>query len=134
MLSVEDILTSSGKYPDREKSAECTQEIKDNAGKLIVAVNSLLEDLGITEIKVSSGFRTATANAALSNSAKHSLHMRGLAVDLEDKDGSLNTLILSQPDLLHKHQVWMESGESTPGWCHLDIGVRTDRPLRVFKP
>lgn len=134
MLTPDDVLTSSGKYPDRAKSAECTQETKDNVAKLIVAVNSLLEDLGITEVKVSSGFRTASANAALPNSAKKSNHCLGRAVDLEDKDGALKALVLAKPDLLHKHQLWMESKESTPTWMHLDNANRIDRPLRVFKP
>jgi hypothetical protein len=134
MLTVDDIMTSSGKYPDRAKSPECTQEVKDNAVRLIVAINSLLEDMGITEVVVSSGFRTLAANMALTNSAKHSLHMAGMAVDIEDKDGSLKTLIESKPDLLHTYQVWMENPNSCPGWCHLDIGIRADRALRIFIP
>lgn len=134
MLTQQDILTSSGKYPDRATSSECSQIVKDNVVKLIVQVNMLLEELKIENPIVSSGFRTAAANAALTNSAKHSLHMEGKAVDIEDKDESLKNLILAHPNLLHKYQLWMEDGHSTPGWMHLDCGNRTDRALRVFKP
>lgn len=134
MITLEDLMTSSGKYTDRMNDPTCTQEIKDNGVMLINKVNQLLEELGITEVTISSGFRTPEANAALSNSAKKSLHMSGRAVDLSDPNHEIANKILTQPELLKKYSLWLESIESTPGWTHLDNGDRTDRPLRMFKP
>lgn len=132
-LTVEDLITASGKYPDRAKSKELTTEVRDNLKTLSGKVNALLEEIKYSA-KVSSGFRPSSVNANIKNAAKKSLHMSGKAVDLEDATGVLKGLILKRPDLLLKYGLWMEDGSSTPGWCHLDTGTRTERPIRVFKP
>lgn len=129
-----DILTSSGKYPDRAKHPEATKEVLDNIERLLIAVCSLFASLPVALPKVSSGFRTTEVNANLANSAKKSLHMKGLAVDLEDKDGSLGKLIKNNPQLLKDNNLWLEDLASTKGWVHLDLGLRSDRPSRVFLP
>lgn len=134
IISLIDILTSSGKYPDRANSPECTTEVKDNAVLLINKVNQMLEELGIEKVSVSSGFRTSAANSALANSAKKSNHMLGKAVDIVDHNHELANKILARPDLLKKYSIWAESIESTPTWVHLDDAVRSDRPIRTFKP
>lgn len=134
-LTVLDILTSSNKYPNREKDKECTDQVRANASHLIIAVNSLLEDLGIDTVSVSSGFRTQAVNASLSNSAKKSLHCLGMAVDLVDHDGELAKSILKRPELLVVYNLWMEDTKSTQGWVHMDQGTRKPRVgPRVFIP
>ncbi len=133
VINLEDYITASGKYKDRLKSDELTKEVKDNAVILLNKVNQLLKDLGITEAKVSSGFRPSAVNAATKGAAKKSLHMTGKAVDLEDAKHDIAHKILARPDLLKKYELWMEDTAATPTWCHLDIGTRSDRPLRVFK-
>lgn len=139
MITLQDLLTSKGRYPDRAKSPELTDELKANGEQLIKKVVALLTELGIKSVDISSGFRTAAANGATSNAAKKSLHMRCMAIDLlDDKDQSLGKLILSKPELLKKHGLWLEDLTATRGkntnWVHLDIGQRADRPIRVFKP
>jgi Peptidase M15 len=139
MITLEQYLTSGGRYKDRANSPECTQEVKDNAIKLISKVNLLLKDLNITIVDISSGFRTSGANAATSNAAKKSLHMSGLAVDiLDNANQDLAKLIVSKPELLEKYDLWIEDPQATKGkntnWCHLDIGNRSTRPIRMFRP
>lgn len=139
MLKLEDLLTSSGRYPERLKSAELTDELKQNGQRLLDHVNALLKDLNITKVSISSGFRPSAVNASISNASKKSLHMSCLAIDLlDDKAQSLGKLILANPELLKKHNLWLEDLSATIGkytnWVHLDIGNRPDRPIRVFRP
>jgi len=124
---------------DSQYPQELTQEILDNIIILLEKVNALLWELKITKAEVSSGWRPAAVNSQVANAAKKSLHMTGKAVDIKDDSGqSLAAKILSQPDLLKKYELWLEDPAHTKGkntnWVHLDIGSRSDRPLRMFKP
>lgn len=132
-LNLNDWLTSSSKYPERAKSLELTKEITDNATKLVEAVNSLFKELGIEDVVVSSGFRPSGINN-LVKGAKASGHLRGLAIDLEDKDGTIDTLLEANPKLLRKYGLFLESPKATVGWCHVDMIARVDRPSRIFNP
>lgn len=132
MLTRNDIITASGKYPERLKHPELTTEVIKNIDTLIIKVNAFLQDLGITNIKVSSGFRPSEVNAGTKGAAKKSYHMIGMAVDLEDPHGDLDKLIKSKPELLDKYELWLENPDSTPTWTHLDIGTRSKRPVRIF--
>lgn len=139
MISLSDYLTASGEYPEREKSPELTPELKNNAEKLLKAVNAILNDLDIKFGKVSSGFRPAAVNAGIGNAAKKSLHMQCLAIDLlDDKAQSIAKKLAANPDLLRKYGLFLEDLDSTKGkntnWAHLDLGTRADRPSRIFKP
>jgi hypothetical protein len=129
-VTLMDILTSSGKYPEREKSEECDGYVHLNAYELAARVSELLVSLGITSVKVSSGFRTAAANAAAKGSAR-SAHMTGEAVDLEDPNGAICNAIMADPFILSRTGLYMESPQHTPTWCHLQT-----RPTknRIFKP
>lgn len=139
-LTVDDILTSSGKYPARAKDKSCTDIVKGKAKTLVERVNALLKDLGVSKTEASSGFRTPASNAGVANAAKRSLHMSGEAVDLiDDAQQTLAYAIMARPDLLKKHKLWLEHPENTKGantnWCHLDMSeTRKDRPIRVFRP
>jgi len=117
-------------YPD-----EWTQDVQNNAIRLLKIVNAFLNELGIKEAIVSSGFRPAAINGKITNAAKKSYHMIGLAVDIKDNDNQdLANLIASNPDLLRKYNLWLESPAATKGWAHIDLGSRMDRPSRVFNP
>jgi uncharacterized protein YcbK (DUF882 family) len=112
-----------------------TDEVKNNAIRLLGIVNEFLNELGIKEAIVSSGFRPPAINNITTNAAKKSYHMTGLAVDIKDNSKKdLANLVASRPDLLRKHGLWMEDKNHTNDWVHLDIGSRTDRPSRVFLP
>lgn len=133
-LTVNDILSSSGKYPERAKSPELTIELKANAENLCKRVNNLLNSIWRAKVSVSSGFRPAAVNASLPNAAKKSLHMQCKAVDISDPKGELKKAILEKPSVLEDYGLWMEDKDATPGWCHLDCGIRSPRSPRVFKP
>lgn len=135
MLSLNDWITSSGKYPERAKSEELTDEVKSNATKLIDVVNSFLSELQPEgPISVSSGFRPSSVNSGIKHAAKRSLHISGFAVDIADPDGTLDEAIKKCPELLDKYGLWLEDPGHTPGWSHLDMGTRSDRPIRIFIP
>lgn len=121
-------------FPDEYNST-----IESNAETLLEKVNGLLNDLGIEEAKVSSGWRPPSLNGQVTNAAKKSYHQLGMAVDIiDDKDQTLGKLISSRPELLKNYDLWLEDLTSTRGqytnWCHLDVGIRADRPSRTFKP
>lgn len=126
-ISPWDILTSSGKYPERERSNECTTEIRINAADLAERVSRLLDKLGITTT-ITSGFRTTTANKGASG-AKRSAHMSGQACDLADPKGEIGKKITVA--LLVECDLYMEDLSYTKEWVHLQT-----RPTknRIFKP
>lgn len=123
----------------KEFASELTQDIINNATKLVAIINNFLNELGVEEVQVTSGWRPATVNAGISNAAKRSYHMNGLACDLLDnKNQDLAKLIASNPDLLRKYNLFLESPQATQGkntnWAHIDLGTRSDRPSRIFNP
>jgi hypothetical protein len=125
------VLTSDDKYPEREKSDECDSEVRAAAADLAERVSKLLDELG-KSARVSSGFRTQSANKAVGG-AKTSNHLTGKAVDLEDTDGSLGRDILKRIDLLATHDLYMENPQYTHGWVHLQTEP-TKSGRRVFVP
>lgn len=132
ILSPWEILTSSDKYPEREKSSECTTQVRINAADLAERVSKLLGALGITKVKVSSGYRTAQANIQ-AGGKERSAHMSGQAVDIEDISGDLGRLVMSRPDLLQLYDLYIESPHATPSWIHFQ-SRRTASGNRIFKP
>lgn len=134
MITLNDYLTSSGRYPKRKDSPECNASVLANAGDLLKRVNALLAELGITKADITSGFRTSEANGQIKNAAKRSAHMTGKAIDIADASGKLKKLVGARPDLLRKHGLMMEDAGSTPTWMHLDTVSRSDRSSRTFRP
>lgn len=139
MVSLEDYLHSSGKYPDRQGNAE----VVINATQLLSRVNALLAKLGRTA-KVSSGYRTWTShcatydaiNAKRTAEGKSKLyvptgsgHLNGKAVDLEDADGTLDAAITDE--LLAEFDLYREDPAKTSNWTHLDTIVRKSRTFKV---
>jgi hypothetical protein len=133
MITVDDVITSSGKYPQRANSDELTDTVRENIVKLTIAVNLVLEKVGMSP-RVNSGFRPVAVNNDLKNAGKKSYHCQGLAVDLHDPAGALKFKLIMAPHLLAEYGLWMEHFASTPGWCHLDMGKRPERAVRIFHP
>lgn len=125
-VSREEILMGRISYDD------LSQDMKDNLDRLVIAVN-VVRTAYNKPMYVSSGYRSPQQNAALPNSAKRSLHMSCAACDFKDPDGELDKWCLANQDLLEKAGLWQESPESTPGWCHLDVGSRDTTIPRVYK-
>lgn len=146
-ITVEDIITSSGRYPERKQSAELTPEVLSNMEETAKRVNALLNEIGWTEkISISSGFRPSAVNAGVAGAAKKSAHMIGKAVDIfqskpENKVGNLIRKLQNnegKKGILGRNKLMMESLEATIGknslWCHLDCIERSERPSMEFKP
>lgn len=124
---------------DKQHPAEFTQDLLLNAIILLEKVNALLVNLDIKQAEVSSGWRPAAINSQVANAAKKSLHMTCKAIDIkDDKSQTLANKVLTKPELLKNLDLWLEDPAATKGkntnWVHLDMGIRNDRPLRMFKP
>ncbi len=131
LITFEDLVTASGQFPERMNSPELTNEVKANIMELLKKVNPFLLELGVTSVKISSGFRPSAANAAAHGAAK-SNHMIGKAVDLHDVNGDLDIKVGLRDDLLKKCGLWRENPMNTIGWCHLDDKDRGTRPSNTF--
>jgi len=117
---------------DRRFPDELTDEKRSNAEEMVDKANELLTRFGETR-KVNSGWRPASINNATVGAAKKSKHMTCEAIDLEDKDGSLDAWCLENLDVLQEIGLWLESPDATPNWCHIQI-VPPRSGNRVFKP
>ncbi len=140
MLSVDDILTSSGKYPDRVVAV--TMPVRVNAQALTEKINKLLTSFG-KDRAVNSGFRTMAANTQAEGSPT-SWHLTGHAVDLEDQDGDLAMYCLCERALLEHFGLYLEDPRWTRkvkkpdgSWTHRWVHLQTKSPPsgnRVFRP
>lgn len=120
MLTLNDLLTSSGKYPWRAQHKEVTDEVRENGLDLVTRVNYFFKDVGYPKtLRASSGFRPSEVNAKTKGASKKSGHMRGESIDLEDPARELALICLSNLKLLEKHGLWMEDPKYTHGWVHL---------------
>lgn len=146
-ITLQDWITSSGRYPERAKSVELTSEVIANAEDLIKRVNNLLNIINWEDkITISSGFRPSGVNTNVAGAAKRSAHMIGKAMDIQQpkSNNKLGLLIRKIQDnkgkagVLGQAGLMMESLESTIGantsWTHLDTVARTERPSMEFKP
>ena len=118
-------------------------DLRENARRTVAAANSLLlfakgagvvlkpgSDWGM----VRSGWRPAAINAATPGASRTSLHMRCMAIDLEDVDHTLAVWCNANAStVLRDLGLWLEHPDHTPTWCH----VQTKPPgsgNRVFRP
>jgi type IV secretory pathway VirD2 relaxase len=136
LISLNDILTSSGRYPERLDSQELTEIVKANAEILKTRVNKALEYVGVLEADVSSGFRPSSVNAGVPNAAKKSAHMTCEALDLVDDDKQTLCKLFTR-EVLEKFDLYREDSDFTKGkntnWCHLQTR-KTGSGRRIFTP
>ena len=117
---------------DRLHRDELTRELRANARETLRRVNALLRRFGMMR-RVTSGWRPAAINAAVPGAAKNSKHLQCIAIDLEDRSGTLDAWCMANLDALEDFGLWLEHPDATPGWCHL----QTQPPRsgsRVFHP
>lgn len=123
-----------------EISPEEWEIARINAEIFLPRVNNFLIELAFgIPYELSSGFRPSVINKKIANAAKSSYHCKGLAIDIHDRNLDFRnrfTPLTYQPhaDLLRKYDLFMEHPAYTESWFHLDMGVRMDRPTRVFIP
>lgn len=119
-------------------------DIRANAARTVVVVNTLLElaqASGVrlemsprTGTRVASGWRPPDINAATPNAAPRSKHLTGHAVDIYDPDGDLDEWAMLNADgALAKAGLWLEHPSATKGWCHLQT-LPPGSGRRVFFP
>jgi len=96
---------------------------EERAKDLLTKVNSLLQELGITQVTVTSGFRSVAHNAAIGGAA-NSKHCQAQAVDLLDTDRKIGSLVSANLGKLKVRGMSMEDlryCEKANGskWIHL---------------
>lgn len=136
-ITVEDVITASGRYPERMQSTELTPEVLNNIENFLKHVIPFLKELGVLNVNITSGFRPIKVNQNIDGGG---LHPIGFAIDIADANGQLKEAIrqnaekYGKEDLLHKYNLWMEKEAYTPTWCHIDMGKRRERKIRIFIP
>lgn len=121
----------------RIKVEDLTPEMKADSADLLDKVNALLADFykAFPELQaryITSGYRTPEANAAAGGKPK-SKHMLCQAVDIADADKKLGQWLTMFPDVLIRHDLYMEAKASTPTWVHLQI-IPPKSKKRIFLP
>lgn len=119
MITLADVLTSSGRHPARPVIYPPEELWLQNAKVVAERVTSLLLAFGQSR-RIVSGYRSPEDNVA-AGGAKHSHHLTCSAVDLLDTESDLAEWCLSQRTLLERLGLWMEAPKYTPGWVHLQI-------------
>lgn len=116
MITIDDMLTSSGKFPDRPKRWPPGDELLENATITASRVNMLLILFGESR-GLSSGYRPPAINKATKGAATKSTHMTCKAADIEDPDGKLDRWITDE--VLEHCDLYREHPNHTDGWCHV---------------
>jgi hypothetical protein len=128
MISKDEILMGRDKqYPD-----EYTEEISNNVDQLLEIMNQVRKAYNKPMI-VASGWRPSAINEGTSNAAKNSNHLKGLAVDIKDTDGSLWKWVLMNLGLMKKLGIYFEDKRWTPTWVHFQI-VPPKSKKRIYVP
>lgn len=161
MITADDILTSSGRHPERPQLWPPNRSMLTDAGILSQQVNRVLlafysRKVGkssnlecVDETRyVSSGYRPPAVNEVTPGAAPNSHHQICEAVDITDHDGELALFVLANLPLLAYLELWIEDtrwtrtiapGESEKipngqqGWVHFQL-VAPASGNRVFIP
>jgi hypothetical protein len=110
-------------------ASEILEEHLINSKVLIIKVNALWvafeKDNGNRPLIVSSGYRTKAINASIKGSAKRSHHMMGNAVDIQDRQQTLQRWLKTPAGLkaLEDNGLYVEDFKYTKTWVHLQTVV-----------
>ncbi len=128
MISKSEVLMGRDKkYPN-----DYTQEVSDNIDKILIPLN-IVRKRYAKPMYVSSGWRPTSINNGLSNAGKKSNHIKGLAVDFKDTDGSLRKWVVEHIEWLAGLGFYFEDFKWTPGWVHFQI-IPPRSKSRVYIP
>lgn len=119
---------------DLTHPTDMTPDIERNAWRTRTLADALLARFGETR-RVNSGWRPPSINANTPGASSTSLHMKGMAIDLEDADGRLDAWCASDFGLAQLKDIglWLEHPDYTPKWCHLQI-IAPGSGNRIFRP
>lgn len=120
MITVEEYLGQHGAGHE----AELTDQMRVNADVIVGHANALLAAFG-EDRGLRSGWRPRSVNARIPHAAMSSKHITCQAIDIEDDDGRLKAWVT--PSILERHGLYMEYGQATPSWLHVQCGARGGR-------
>ena len=84
-------------------------------------------------MRASSCLRSIADQKRINPTAMGSSHLYGAAVDIADPTGALAKWLVANKSKLIECGLWMESPESTKGWCHLQTYAPKSMN-RLFNP
>lgn len=123
-LIVDDIISIEDYYKGREVefAGELTQEMKNNAVRLLSIVNNIIREISGRlpnfQWDVTSGWRPPSINMKLGGKPK-SNHIMCRAIDISDPQGRLDAFFVANEGVLRKHGCAIEHPDDTPNWCHI---------------
>lgn len=110
---------------------DLTEEVNENATKLLVAVTLFLANY-TKPVIMSSGWRPKTYNDKIGG-APSSNHITGLAIDLKDTDNRLFEYVLQNLELAKELGLHFEDKRWTPTWVHIQL-KSPKSGKRIFVP
>jgi hypothetical protein len=116
VITVEDVLTTCGKHPERMRWV--SPAIEQNAAETAKRVSALLLLFGESRT-LTSGFRDPETNRKTKGSAPNSRHLTGQAADIDDWKGDLKAWALKNPDAVANCGLWCEPLHLTATWLHV---------------
>lgn len=117
---------------DASHASELTPELIKSAKETVDKVNLFLQEIGVKEAKVTSGWRPAGINAA-AGGAKKSNHMLCLAVDIADADCTLWNKVVGNLEAAKKYGLYFEDKRWSPTWVHIQT-IAPKSKKRIFVP
>lgn len=131
-ITVNDVLTASGKYPKRPIDYPPSNQVMAHAAVLADRLNRLHMYWG-KQLTLTSGYRPSAINARTPGAARRSLHIIGAAADVADPTWELAKYVLADLPMLAHLELWIEDPHHTPGWVHFQI-FQPQSGKRVFIP
>lgn len=113
----------------REKEYPLDEQKWRNLCALLVSINKL-RDIWRRPMIVTSGYRPGHYNTDAGGS-ETSAHLSCEAIDISDKSGALKNFLSDNKEILADLGLYMEHGDSTPTWCHLQTRKTRNR---IFRP
>lgn len=126
------LLTPEQYLMGRITEDKLSEEGSYNIKILIPKINTLLNEYN-GPWSITSGYRTLKDQMRINPKALKSKHLICAAVDLGDKDHKLRRWIISNLEVLHKLDLYMEHPDSTPTWVHLQC-IAPGSKSRIFIP
>lgn len=126
MLKMEDLLKNKFKFED------LSEDIKKNLTDLLEKINKVQEKYN-DQFVVTSGLRSEADQQRINPSAPKSNHLRGLAVDIYDAQGTVMRFILANLDLMKDLGLYFEHFNWTPDWVHVQ-SIAPKSGKRIFIP